>query len=294
MKENEVFFSIVIPVYNREELVIPTIESVINQSFKDYEVLVIDDGSTDNSAEVVDGYTIHPNFRLIKTKNQERGAARNTGINKALGKYIVFLDSDDYMHPNHLDVLHEYLLQTSDVNFVATKFDFIRDGKHSPNPALSHFSQQQFDYSFFLTGNHLACNFCIRKNNPNLQLFVEDRSYAIMEDWLFLIQNLVQNKIHIIDKVTITMNDHDDRSMRTNNAVIIERRLRANQWIHDQLSLEDIDRKVLDANTYYFCAIHYFIDKNYKKSREMLSKAIKKGGLKLKFIKLRLRLLLLI
>lgn len=293
MKEHEVFFSIVIPVYNRQELVKPTLDSVLNQSFTDFEILVIDDGSTDNSASVIEKYAAsRPNIKLIKTQNQERGAARNTGIRAAIGNFIVFLDSDDLMHTNHLEVLNQYLLQAPETNFIATKFDFIRNGKHSPHMSLANVGNQKLDYNFFLSGNHLACNFCIKKNNPDLKLFVEDRSYAIMEDWMFLLQNLLHDTIYMVDSVTISMNDHDDRSMRSDNSRVIERRLKANQWIHDHLKLSDSDFKLLDANTYYFCAIHYYIDKNYTLSKQQLSNAIKTAGLRWNYIKLRLKILL--
>src|SRR6185295_13535888 len=90
-------FSIVIPVYNRPDLVIDTIESALNQSYKDYEIVVIDDGSTDRTPEVLRQYT--GRVRLIRQDNQGMGAVRNNGMAAAVGEYVIFLDSDDLFFP---------------------------------------------------------------------------------------------------------------------------------------------------------------------------------------------------
>jgi glycosyltransferase involved in cell wall biosynthesis len=83
--------SVIIPTYNRAGLVTKTIESVLAQSFRDFEIIVIDDGSTDNTTEVLSAYPV----KYIKQPNQGPGAARNTGIGLSTGEYIAFLDSDD-------------------------------------------------------------------------------------------------------------------------------------------------------------------------------------------------------
>lgn len=86
-------FSVIIPIYNREHLIRETLSSVLEQEFDDYEVIVVDDGSTDQSAAVVEAYP-QP-VRLIRQRNMGPGVARNAGTEAAQGEYLVLLDSDD-------------------------------------------------------------------------------------------------------------------------------------------------------------------------------------------------------
>src|SRR4051812_11846739 len=95
------FFTIVIPVYNREDILHKTIESIIAQTFSDYEVIIVDDGSTDKSYEVAKRYESGI-IKIFTKENGERGAARNFGANKAGGRYVNFFDSDDLMRADHL------------------------------------------------------------------------------------------------------------------------------------------------------------------------------------------------
>lgn len=91
------FFSIIIPVYNVEKYIRECIESIITQMFDDYEVILIDDGSTDNSGNICREYCEkYDNIKYCRIENNGASAARNVGIGKAIGRYIAFLDSDDY------------------------------------------------------------------------------------------------------------------------------------------------------------------------------------------------------
>lgn len=103
-------FSVVIPVFNRGSELIPTLRSVQQQTFADFECLVIDDGSTngDEIASVVAGLN-DPRFRYTRRCNGGGGAARNTGVEESRGRYIAFLDSDDYFLPRKLEVAIEFL-----------------------------------------------------------------------------------------------------------------------------------------------------------------------------------------
>src|SRR5262245_32601052 len=108
--EKDIFFTIVIPTYNRAQLIDATIQSVLQQTYRNYEVIVVDDGSTDNTEEVVKKY-LAPNFIYYKLEHGERSAARNFGTSKAKGDYINWFDSDDIMLPNHLEELNKAIKQ---------------------------------------------------------------------------------------------------------------------------------------------------------------------------------------
>lgn len=124
-------FSIVIPVYNRARYLKEALESVFAQSFKDYEVIVINDGSTDDSEAVVKSFG--PAVRYEAQPNQGRSAARNAGIRLAKGEWIAFLDSDDKWLPDKLERQARYIAENADVAMVHGHVDVIgKDGNELP------------------------------------------------------------------------------------------------------------------------------------------------------------------
>ena len=98
------FVSVVIPLCNKESYIRRALNSIVNQSFQDFEVIIVDDGSTDKGAEVVRGFD-DPRIRLIQQENSGTFTARNRGIKAARGDLIAFLDADDEWKPEHLEVL---------------------------------------------------------------------------------------------------------------------------------------------------------------------------------------------
>jgi glycosyltransferase involved in cell wall biosynthesis len=94
--------SVVIPSYNRAHYIEKTIDSVLEQKRDDIEIILVDDGSTDNTRELVQN-KYGDQVRYVYQENQGIPGARNTGIKNAQGDYIAFLDSDDYWHPNKLE-----------------------------------------------------------------------------------------------------------------------------------------------------------------------------------------------
>ena len=98
--------SVVIPLYNKESSIKDTLHSVLSQNFNDFEVVIVNDGSTDNSVSRVEEYTKkYFNIRLINRLNGGLSAARNTGLKEAKGEYVWFIDSDDWIEKNCLSIL---------------------------------------------------------------------------------------------------------------------------------------------------------------------------------------------
>ena len=102
-------FSIVIPVYNVEKYIERCIKSVLAQTFQDFELLIIDDGSTDHSLDIITKYQNDNRIRVFSQKNSGTGTARNLGMNNASGEYCVFVDGDDYIDSTLLDMLNDAL-----------------------------------------------------------------------------------------------------------------------------------------------------------------------------------------
>jgi GalNAc5-diNAcBac-PP-undecaprenol beta-1,3-glucosyltransferase len=281
------FFSVVVPVYNRANLLENSLTSVLRQRFKDFEVIAVNDGSTDSSKEIVSRISLSDKrVILINQENKERGAARNTGITNAAGKYIVFFDSDDIMHENHLEILHKNILEQNYPVLIATYFDFIDESGKKYSSDSMKLPAGYYDYTLFLNGNPLACNVCVKKENPEPGLFIEDRKYAIKEDWLFLLQNTFKNKLFIVDTITISMYDHEKRSMRMDNNELINKTRLAHEWILNNIPLNDDEKKTLLAHVNYFCGIHSYLNNSKKEAMDYTVKAIKYGGYKMKYIAL--------
>lgn len=96
--------SIIVPVYNVENVLHYCVDSILNQTFKDFELILIDDGSTDKSGEICDKYALNNSNIVVKhIENQGVSKARNTGIELAKGEYICFIDSDDFVEKNYLE-----------------------------------------------------------------------------------------------------------------------------------------------------------------------------------------------
>jgi glycosyltransferase involved in cell wall biosynthesis len=130
MKNKKPLVSIIIPIYNAEKYVSKCIESVINQSYEKIEVLLINDGSTDNSQEICDAYAIKDQrVKVIHKQNQGVSSARNLGIDESKGEYISFVDSDDWIDLDTYKRLIACTL-TFDVEVVIFEYDVVyEDGK---------------------------------------------------------------------------------------------------------------------------------------------------------------------
>lgn len=99
--------SIIVPVYNVENYIDKCLQSILNQSYENLEVLLIDDGSVDHSGEICDDYArIDKRIRVFHQINKGVSSARNKGLELSAGKYIVFIDADDYVKPDYLEILY--------------------------------------------------------------------------------------------------------------------------------------------------------------------------------------------
>lgn len=115
------FFSVVIPVYNKSEYIGTTIKSVLNQEFDDFELVIVNDGSTDNSIEQIHQFK-DDRIKIIHQKNQGAAAARNKGIKFSNSNLIVFLDADDVWLPNHLKELKKLYIDFPDCGMYCNRY----------------------------------------------------------------------------------------------------------------------------------------------------------------------------
>lgn len=119
--------SVIIPTYNYGKFLPETLDSVLNQTYQDFEIIVVDDGSTDNTAKIAHDYIKkYPDkIRYLFQKNQGCGAACNRGIRESAGNYIALLGADDIWYPEKLELQIHYLKEHPDMSMVFTEFEYI-------------------------------------------------------------------------------------------------------------------------------------------------------------------------
>ena len=123
-------FSVLIPVYNTEKYLEDCLRSVLNQTYQDFEIIVVDDGSTDSSGLICDNYQkAYPEkIKVIHKENQGLISARRVGIANASGDYCIFVDSDDYIENNLLSELNKILSQDESIDLLLYSFKYLQDG----------------------------------------------------------------------------------------------------------------------------------------------------------------------
>ncbi|NNC51085.1 MAG: glycosyltransferase [Flaviramulus sp.] len=180
------FFSVVIPLYNKEAFIETTIKSVLNQTFKDYEIIIINDGSTDKSLDIVKKINSN-NISVYNNKNNGLSFSRNFGIKRSQANFIAFLDADDIWADNYLETIYN-LVQLNKSNFVfATRTKVL---KPKNNLSVSHkefnafFAKPISNHSLF---RKYLLNFSaivIHKNVfDNVGYFKENINYGEDEDF---------------------------------------------------------------------------------------------------------------
>jgi glycosyltransferase involved in cell wall biosynthesis len=216
------FFSIIIPTYNRANLLPIAIESVLNQSFSNWELIVVDDGSTDETANLMQVYCAKDaRIRSIYQENAERSAARNNGINQSKGKYICFLDSDDYFLETRLKQLFEEIKDKITLTMYYTGLLIDEEGKEVHERA-EHKIHGIRKFDELLNATIHSQQVCISREILLKHQFNKDiRISEDLELWLRINDDF---EIEYIDnQFTIAVKEHADRSINLfNNNVGLE------------------------------------------------------------------------
>lgn len=172
--------SIVIPVYNTGPLLRKSVDSVITQIKDDCEIIIIDDGSTDNSNYICNEYIDNDNTNVIHKPNGGLSSARNAGVNIARGEYLLFLDSDDYLRPGSIKLLSDLINSSGKFDFIQFRYDEVSDYSdnrkaESPTDLFEVTDRRRmFEEKFALGGiGASACTKLIRRDIFNNLRFKE-------------------------------------------------------------------------------------------------------------------------
>jgi glycosyltransferase involved in cell wall biosynthesis len=203
------FFSVIIPTFNRGYLISKSIQSVIDQDFKDFELIIIDDGSTDNTKEIVAGFSDH-RIRYLFQENKERGAARNHGTRISNGRYITFLDSDDRFKIDHLKSVFDQLAKLNFPAFFHQPYIIVdEDG----NDMGYNFNIPRTKKGLVTRGNFIGCSGIFLQRHVALDYpFDEERALQGSEDYDLVLTLIVDFELLIGKEVTSFLINHEARS----------------------------------------------------------------------------------
>ena len=154
---NEPLVSIITPVYNAERFLSDTIKSVQNQTYKNWEILLIDDCSKDNSAQIIKEFQKYDNrIKYIKLKkNSGASVSRNEGIRNAKGRFIAFVDSDDIWKPEKLEIQIKYMLKEN-LGFTFTSYRYMKENGELTNKIAK--APSKINYSGLLKNTIIGCS----------------------------------------------------------------------------------------------------------------------------------------
>ncbi len=204
------FFSIILPTYNRATYISEAIRSVLLQGFQDFEIIIVDDGSIDNTEDIVRKIQ-DSRIRYYKKRNEERSIARNFGISKACGKYINFLDSDDKFYDNHLETGYNLLLKNNFPEVGHLGYKLIDDSGNTI------FTRNAFNGSFkkkLIHENILHGNAIFIRNDIAAEVHFIPSPFAILaEDWYLWLRLAARYEFHFDNTVTSAVVQHGARSL---------------------------------------------------------------------------------
>ncbi|PKQ70934.1 glycosyltransferase family 2 protein [Raineya orbicola] len=273
---NSPLFSIVIPTYNRADFIKQTLQSVIHQKFTDFEVIVVDDGSTDNTEEVVKPF-LSEKLRYYKVPNGERAKARNFGITQAKGKYITFVDSDDLLYPNYFQIAYDFLQKKPDSVFWALSYE-MKDEKGNILFKQIHRGDIAQKLQF---GNILSCIGVFVKKEILLENpFNENRDLSGTEDYELWLRLASRYPLQGISTICASMINHNSRSVLSISTEKLIKRIKSllqntsgDEKIKNFYGSKGIAN--IEAHSYLYIALHLVMAKKRIETLHYLFKSLK-------------------
>ena len=237
--------SVIIPTYNRALLIVPAVQSVLNQSFNDIEIIVVDDGSTDGTQRALEPFL--GKIVSLVTENKGPAHARNVGMKAASGKYIAFLDSDDTYLPHKLELQVAFMEQHPDIGMVSTNWSSMVDGKiietfhlRTSHPIFNrrgwryedvYSARNAFDFlgetipcysgnvfKSILQGPILISNTAIFRREILQEVGYQNETYANAQEYEMMVRICKRFPVAFLDKPTYVYCYHGDQISMVNQA----------------------------------------------------------------------------
>jgi len=203
--------SVVLPTYNQSEYLPQALDSVLNQTWRDYELIVVNDGSTDDTPLILDDYQQRNGFTVINQENQKLPGALNTGFRVARGRYLTWTSSDNVMLPEMLEVLVTALDQYPNVGLVYADWEVI-DEHGMDIGAVQTFD---FDRHLLIRTNYINACFLYRRACQDM-VGLYDPEYIYVEDWEYWLRISRSFKMMRVPQVLYQYRLHGDSLSETN------------------------------------------------------------------------------
>lgn len=259
------FFSIIIPTYNRFSLLQIAIDSVLQQTFQDFELIIIDDGSTDKTQDYISSLKC----KCIKHLKQEHAGvskARNLGINNAQGEFIAFLDSDDRFTENKLSLTFDYINRTSHISIFHTEEIWFKNGALL-NQKKVHKKPDGMVFEQALLLCCISLSTAVIKRSVFKEIGIFDEKLPVCEDYDFWLRATAKYPVKLInEELTLKAGGHPDQLSKRYEAM-------------DQFRIYSID-KIIQANILTETQKTYAIEELKKKCRIYIIGALKRNKLK--------------
>lgn len=207
------FISVVIPTYNRVTFLKDAIDSVLAQTFLDFELIVVDDGSTDDTPKLLSSY--NNKVRVITQTNQGPSAARNRGIETAKGEWIAFLDSDDVWKPDKLKKQVQFITDNPDTKICQTEEVWIRSGKRV-NPKKKHEMHSGWIYEKCLPLCIVSPSSVMIHQDVFERIGLFDETMLACEDYDLWLRLTPHYPVFLVrEQLIVKQGGHDDQQSRT-------------------------------------------------------------------------------
>lgn len=275
---DNILFSIVIPTFNRATFIQKAVQSVLEQAYTNFEIIIVDDGSTDNTEEVIRNLNSNKIY-YHKIENAERGYARNFGTLHAKGDYVTFLDSDDILLPQHFQNAFESIQKYKRPPFLHLGYEIVNSG----NKVLYKIDNlRNDDINILVHGNTLSCAGCfLRTDVSRICLFNEDRNISGSEDWELWFRVLANYGIKADNRISTRMFNHENRSVVFSHVqeqnLVLRKELSLKYAFKDPVVQKRFGKhyRKIDAFADSYIALHLALVGEKKRSLRYLVKFIK-------------------
>lgn len=249
-------FSIIIPTYNRANMIGKAIDSILAQTYTNWELIIVDDGSTDNTKDVVQAYNDN-RINYFYQENKGRSAARNYGIDMSEGDYISFLDDDDCYLPDFLIEFNRFI-HVNDIKKGLIVGNAIENINGNLTKVPERIKGNNFVKNYWKYNDISINSFVISSDVVKKYKFPE--KFYMWEDKYFILVIMLNYKCYYLNKYLSVYRDHENRSVNVSYGIEYK-----NNAINRYAALRDFDNKYKDQmlmylkpNEYYYGIMKYF------------------------------------
>lgn len=261
--------SVIIPTHNRCDMLRNAIQSVLDQTYRDLEIVVIDDASNDKTGEIVENFNDERIRYIRHTENKGGSASRNTGISCARGRYIGFLDDDDEWLPTKLELQINRFQKRPHVDVVVCGY-FVRDtGNDRVIDSVSPKNSGNI-YGDLLWDNTIAIPTVLIKRDILGDSYRFDPELPRLQDWDMWLRLAKTSIFDCIEEPLVIVNIHDNNRISTDSTALLVARMRILEKYWDDIK----SNKAILSNHYYRIGMVHFELCNMKKCRQYTKKSI--------------------